>query len=394
MPRFDYFAVNASGQELTGQADGADSAEVSESLRRDGWTVLSIQPSPEQTSAFSAQEGIAFSQQLVAATQAGLPLSGALRAFSDEVSSARLRLRLVPVCEALERGEALNQNLLRSILGLSPSLAMILNSGLPQAAISGMLVHAIQSEATLRELKWRVIVLAAYPLCILTAFAGLWAILLLWIVPMYHEVFTQFSTTVSPALIYLMNLSTLLQHWDWRWVLGVIAMITASIFVAYKLTSATLRCQFRSAIPFVGSMYRLMAISDLAHLLAVMLECRVPLPRALTWAANGSRDAELTRLCVQVSERIQAGDSMDRITASQISLPAYVEQTLRWAELGQEGAEPLKSLSQMLRLRARMLAESTMPLMEPIMLCGSVVVVIGYVATIFPPLLRLLNDLS
>ena len=87
---------------------------------------------------------------------------------------------------------------------------------------------------------------------------------------------------------------------------------------------------------------------------------------------------------------------LDPVSASLAArgVPAHLEQMLRWASHGAEGAEPLRTMAKLLEARAKSLSLSAIPLLEPLMLIAMALSVAAYVLMVFPPLIKLLNDLS
>jgi type II secretory pathway component PulF len=228
----------------------------------------------------------------------------------------------------------------------------------------------------------------------LLALCGLWIFLVAYVTPMYADLLEGFGVDVNPGQRWLENLSRTISNLNWTWFVPVPFVLTGVLFLLYYLLPIAVRYKLWNSIPFVGSMYRLAALSNLAQTLAVMLEFQVPLPRSLTFAAAGLQDPELQFLCRRVASRVQSGEHMDVIISAEKGLPAYLEQILRWTLHGQNGSEPLKGLAQMLLLRARSLAQSAIPMLEPIIMIVAVISLIFYAVTLIPPAFSALNMLA
>ncbi|MDB5386505.1 MAG: gspF [Planctomycetaceae bacterium] len=394
MPKYEFIAVNEAGQKKTGQAEGSDSAAVRNELRLTGWTVFSINEIRIPTAGVSTAEAALMAQHLVTATQAGLPLSGALRALSEEASSRRFQRHLKTVCEALEHGEPLEKVLLDPTLRLPPAIAKILGSGLPLAAISQLLIQQIQSAGVLRELRAKVLLVLAYPACLMFLISGMWLFMVAYVTPLYSQILDGFGVSGQPLQKLLMQLSMFLTEIRWEWWACMVGGVVVAAFLSFRLIPAVVQRRMWCSIPFVGSMYRLAALSDLAETLAVLIACEVPLPQALVTAADQSRDPDLGLLCRGVSNQIRGGTRMEVIIAKERELPAHLEQILRWTARGQEGCEALQGLAIMLRVKSRLLAQSAIPLLEPIMMITSVLALVFYAVTVLTPVFKLLNLLA
>lgn len=394
MPKYDYMAVNEAGQKMSGQAEGPNSSAVRDELRQSGWIVFSIQEVRLPTGGLTDLDAESTTQQLTFAAQTGLPLPGALRAFADDSASPRVARCLKRVSMALEQGESLEKVLLDPALRVPPVIAKILGSRLPAEATSQLLLHAIQSAASLRVLRAKVLLMLSYPACLFLAICGLWICMVVFINPIFSDLAQSFSaipTTPNRQLEWLHSFQSQL-----TWKIGVVGLLVVfgAIVLWHRMIPSLVQHRLWACIPFIGSLYRMIALSDLAYTLAVLVQCHVPLPQALKSAAEKSRDADLAHTCQKVVPRIEAGERIETLISTEPSLPAHFEQILRWAALGQDGVEPLKALSQMLQQRAHLLAQSLIPMMEPVMLIASVLAALFYASSLLPPVFRLLNDFT
>ena len=394
MPRFRYTAVDAKNQPLTGEVEGTELAAVRAALSRHGLQVVTLQAVTEPRGSLSLSESAAISQQIALATGRELPLVGSLRAFTEEVYSSRLKRRLARVCEALETGEPLEKVLTNPALRLPASVSAILSSGLPHEAMTHLLSRALRAATTTADLRARAFLLLTYPILMIGVLGVFWLFLLLVVTPHIEEIFKDFGLQVSPLATQLFLMSHVLQSWNVLYLLTLIPVFVLGTAAFRVGLSAAARRRWWCGIPILGAMYRLTALSEFAHLLALMLESRVPLPQALMWSSAGINDADLQACCEDLAARLRWGEDPVSAARSAAGIPAHLEQMLHWAAHGVAGAEPLRTMARLLEIRAKSLSSAAMPLLEPLMLIAMVVSVLAYILTIFPPLIKLLNDLS
>lgn len=395
MPRFRYIAVNSQGESLSGEIDGVDVAAARVALLQAGLQVHELQLISEPSRKLSVDDGAAISQQIAAATQSELPLVGSLRAYAEEVFATHLRHRLFQMCDALEAGEPLERVLSNPALQLPPSVAAILGSGLPPAAMNHLLSQTLRATTTTFELRSRAALLVGYTLLMLSLIFGLWTFLLLVPTPYFKQIFQDFGTELPSVVVQLIMVSDLMRSSTgliWLFILLPVVGVL-SLAIQTRLSPAARR-RFFCGLPIIGAMYRLTALSEYARLLALMLETEVPLPQAVVWSAAGTNDADLQECSEDVAARLRWGD--DPVAASQAvpGLPAHMQQMLRWCAHGSEGAEPLRSMANLLEIRAKSLSMIALPLMEPVLMTAAIASVGFYVVCIFLPLIKLLNDLS
>ncbi len=395
MPRFRYTAVNLQGESLTGEIDDVDLAAARLALLQMGLQISHLSPVSEPTRKLSGDDGAAISQQIAAATQSELPLVGSLRAYAEEVFVGHLQRRLYRMCDALEAGEPLERVLSDPSLQLPPAVAAILGSGLPPAAMNHLLSQTLRANTTTFELRSRATLLVGYTVLMLSMIFGLWTFLLLVPTPYFKKIFEDFGTELPSVVVQLIMFSDLMRSslgLIWLFILLPVAGVLG-LAIQTRLSRAARR-RFFCGLPIIGAMYRLTALSEYARLLALMLETEVPLPQAVVWSAAGTNDADLQECSENVAARLRWGE--DPVTASQAAggLPAHMQQMLRWCAHGAAGAEPLRSMANLLEIRAKSLSMIALPLMEPVLMTAAIASIGFYVVCIFLPLIKLLNDLS
>lgn len=405
MPRFRYQALSADGQSLTGDVDSVDLATARAELVLAGLQIQELGPATDPAGPFSAADTVAMTQHLAIATQSVLPLIGSLRALSEEVLSSRLKDRLIGMCESLEAGEPLNAVLSRAAPHLPSAVGSILSSGMSPTAMNHLLTRALRAATTTADLRFRTLLVAVYPAIILISFTVLGLYLIVHVTFDFARIFEDFGTELPGLTIAVIAFSRLMRSMVGPYLFGIVPLIipiligtgvlgVAGVILTRRLVSPATRRRIWCGIPIVGSMYRLTALSEFARLLAMMLESEIPLPQAIVWSAAGVDDADLLACCEDLAARLKWGE--DPVTASQTArgVPAYLEQMLRYAALGSSGSDPLRSMAQLLEARAKSMSIIAMPLLEPLLLTGALVVVSIYVIAFFMPLIKLLNDLS
>ena len=405
MPRFRYQALTADGQSLTGEVESADLAAARQELLLAGLQVQELALAATGAGPFSASDTVTVSQHLAIATQSVLPLIGSLRALSEEVLSLRLRRRLIAMCESLEAGEPLHQVLSRSAPQLPSAVGSILSSGMPPAAMNHLLTRALRAASTTADLRFRTLLVAVYPVVISTSVITLGLYLMIHVTFDFVKIFEDFGTELPGLTVAVISFSRLVRSAVGPYFYGIVPLIVPilialgllavpGLVLIRKLVSPATRRRIWCGIPIIGSMYRLTALSEFARLLALMLESEIPLPQAIVWSAAGVNDADLQACCEDVAARMKWGE--DPVTASQSvpGVPSYLEQMLRYAALGPAGSDPLRMMAQLLEARAKSMSTIAMPMLEPLLLTGALIVVSIYVLALFMPLIKLLNDLS
>ena len=147
-------------------------------------------------------------------------------------------------------------------------------------------------------------------------------------------------------------------------------------------------------VPVLGPLWRWTALAEFSHYLGLLVDCNLPLSRALPLAAQGTRDPELERACRRVADEVAAGRSLSEALSWWRAIPTGLVKLLRWSEGYQTPAEALHMAGALFEARARSQAE----FLGAVAVVTAVILVIWGIAllvvALFMPLISLVSALS
>ena len=106
-------------------------------------------------------------------------------------------------------------------------------------------------------------------------------------------------------------------------------------------------------VPLVGTVWRSISWAEFCHLLALLLESRLPMPEALELTGQGVQNRDLERACRAMALEVEGGVNLARAMAGRPELPIGLARLLRWASDQDAVAEILHMSGEMLEARAR-----------------------------------------
>src|SRR5215217_2374689 len=108
---FAYQAQTADGQTLSGTIDAPDAEQASRQLQSLRLRVLEIGPTAraQRAQPLRGDDFLAFNQQLMHLTKAGLPVEHGLRLIAQDMRSGRMAATVREVADELERGTPLGE---------------------------------------------------------------------------------------------------------------------------------------------------------------------------------------------------------------------------------------------------------------------------------------------
>jgi len=334
----------------------------------------------------SAQEQLHFSEQLLALIYAGLPLLHAIELLSQSSRPSQLGW-LNALYDRLKGGDSFSD----CLIGLEGKFSMEFINLIKVSERSGDLSLALKTinEQLIAqiELRRKIQQALSYPMITLASSILLVIVILLWVVPVFKEVFENFHAELPAPTRLLMTLSGIFENW-----FGVLCIsfltLSALLMIAW-LKSIRLQkiCdRLILQIPIIGNLLRLATLTHWCQILGHLLASGLPLPEALRITAQSSNhwishdfSAEVFK---QLTRGWPLGEALNKADPSQILCDLETLQLLRiGAESGSLDLMLVKraeSLASQLSSRLNTLSQNLEPLMIILVgvIIGSLVIIL------------------
>lgn len=331
--------------------------------------------------------------QVSQAVQAGLPLESGLRALAEQTRSHRTRRALIRLSDRLREGVPLDQAIQQSMKALPRSMGSLIEAGMETGRLDTVMHYSVEQSQRGNWLRQQIWTSLAYPLFLFWAGLCICTFILTQIIPNFQQIFADFGTELPSLTIALISLSAGMTSIGWMPVVVAIPVMILVMVLIASFGSSQLVQQWVSSIPLFGRVFHLAALSDFCQILAILMEARLPLPKALKYAAIASNDRWLQRRCRVVRQDLENGVAADE--AAQVAgFPSALCQVLRHASSERTVTEALHGLSDVYAARCNVSTRLVTSIIEPFV----VIVVMGFAGltaiAVFLPLIKLLNDLS
>lgn len=318
-----------------------------------------------------------------------LPLTVALRTAAAESPSAR-RQMLLGLCERIEAGESIDSAL--AATGNSvPHYLQVLLHGAAKTPNAGRILSGYLEQARRSSDRWRQLrVDLASPMVLCTAMVAIFLFVVIWLIPQFTKIFTDFGTKLPVMTEFLIGLSDLFLHFVPVWILMAAALSTLA-FAAWN--SAAGRSNLWR-LPLIGLPLRSSVLADFTSFLALLVEFRTPLHEAVLSASDAANDPWLRQVCQKISTRLQSGESPAQAVGTIKSFPATLRHSFRYATDPEAFRDALASQATIFNSTAET-TSSTVPLIiGPMAVMGTALFATLTAIALFAPLVALLNDLS
>jgi type IV pilus assembly protein PilC len=326
------------------------------------------------------------SRQLATMTAAGLPLLRSITIVGEQTSNAKLAAVLQDVAREVETGSNLSDALAHHPLEIPPIMVSMLRAG----ETGGFLDTALNSVATTfeKEAKLKATIKSAmtYPIAVLAIALIAVVAMLIFIVPIFKNMFAQFGGQLPLPTEILVVLSD--QMW---WILPVlvVAFFAASMYYKARKDTEGFRRRVHPLllrVPIFGPLMGKVAVARFARNLSNMTAAGVPLLRALAVVGQTSGNYVLERASDRVAESVRLGRSMAAPLADEKLFPPMVVQMIAVGEESGAIDDMLAKVADVFDDQVEATANALTSLIEPLLISVLGVVVGGMVVALYLPI--------
>lgn len=329
--------------------------------------------------------------QMAEVMRTGLPLSSGLAALAEEEENRRIRASLMYLSRRLSAGEELPGVLSR--MNAAPDLVALMRAGQHSGRTDEVLLSYVEHVEKVKQHRQRLRIALLYPLFLVVwALFGFiaYAFLIpqeLWIFDDFGMELSWFSRTVLETADYVHRNFVLIS-------VVTVAVILAGWFCLEFLFSATARRRILLAVPVIGRILRLSALSRFTRMLSVLLRHRVSLPAAISRAGEACRDPLLTRAADALAGHLESGRPADELQGvDRVFSPTLLEL---FSVVGTDAAlgETLEAMCSAYETRLQTRIASLQIVARPVVIILTGLFIAGLMFALLHPLLSLLNDLG
>jgi type IV pilus assembly protein PilC len=401
MPTFRWQGVSPKGETLKGEMEATSRDAVIIRLR-----TQRIQPVPskikEKGKGFDKEFAIpsfgapvkshdlvVFTRQFATMINAGLPILQCLQILAAQTESKAFRKVIGEIKDDVESGSTLADATRKH-----PKVFTDLYTSLVQAGeIGGILDTILQRLATYLEkaasLKSKVKGAMIYPACIVAAAILVTAVLLIFVIPVFADVFKSFGAALPAPTQFVINLSNFMV----ANVYYLACLPVAGFFgvrAAYRtdqgrlvIDSATLR------IPVFGILLRKAAVARVTRTLSTLVSSGVPILDALTITSRTAGNRVIERAIANARQSIASGHTIaDPLTESKV-FPPMVCQMISVGETTGALDAMLGKIADFYDAEVDQTVANLMSLLEPMVILFLGVVIGGLVVAMYLPIFNL-----
>ena len=323
-----------SGKTVRGELRAGGEAVVNVTLRRQGIMVTKIKKRVYRSGKKITDKDLTmFTRQLATMMKAGVPLLQAFDIVGKGHANPSMSKLILDIRSDIETGTSLNNAFRKYPRYFDPLFCNLVGAG-EQAGILEDLLHrlAVYKEKTL-ALKSKIKSALTYPIAILAVAFIVVAVIMIWVVPAFKQVFTSFGADLPAPTLIVMGMSEFFVQW-WYLIFGSIFggiyFFIESWRRSLKMQQAMDRLLLR--LPIFGAVIRKATIARWTRTLATMFAAGVPLVEALDSVGGASGNAVYLDATRRIQTEVSTGTSLTVAMQNVNVFPSLVTQMVAIGE--------------------------------------------------------------
>lgn len=399
MPEYAYHAVDKMGRASDGTMVADDEHLLERRLREIGYWLIDVKVQSARKQGGShkvpRRELIDFFNGMTSLQIAGIPVADAIAAMAEEIEQPSLKYILNDVGMNVQAGNDLSSSFRKFPKVFSEQVCNLIQAG----EHGGNLVATFKDLS--EHLEWvdRIVSdvkqASVYPLMILSAVAGLIALMFVFVVPQFAKILSELDIELPALTRGVIAIGEFSQSYWW----AILAALAACIFALRRIRkinpSLSMRIdRFKLSMPVFGNIQRLLVQSQFVHNLALMLKAGVPIVDALKLSRGLTNNLVMDTAIEHAEAAVQRGD---RISDALRAHNVVSSLTLRMIVVGEDSGRldtTLQQVADRFDEEIPRQIKRVFALLEPMITLVLVAIVGLIAASIFLPMFALISGLG
>ncbi len=426
MPRFNYIALDARGQESTGLMEAGSPNEVIGQLRQAGYFPTSVfeegkggrdgkvtataaakavrAPRTRTKKGFSFFQRkkikpkllMIFTRQLATLIDSGLPLLRSLTVLSKQERDVVLRTTINKLSDGVQGGGTFSDSLSQHPAIFNDLYVNMVKAGELGGVLEIVLSRLAEFQEKATKIRNKVTAAMVYPIIVMIMAIAIMVFLLVFIVPKFEAIFHDMlgDKPLPGITLFVIGVSRFVQD-HYLVLLGTVIAVVAGYRFANgtKGGKATID-RFKLYIPLFGDLLRKTAISRFSRTLGTLVTSGVPILQALNITRETAGNMVIANAISQVHDSVKEGESIVQPLEASGAFPPMVISMIDVGEETGQLPEMLLKVADVYDDEVDNSVAALTSMLEPIMIVFLALIVGTIVIALFMPLISIISGLQ
>lgn len=394
-PIFVWEGTDKRGVKMKGEQPAKNANLVRAELRRQGITPTVVKPKGKPLfgsggRTISAKDIAFFSRQLATMMKSGVPIVASLEIIAGGQKNPKFKDLVNSLRADIEGGSSIYEALSKHPVQFDELYRNLVKAGESAGVLDTVLDTIATYKENIESLKGKIKKALFYPAMVVAAALLVSAILLIFVVPQFEEVFKGFGADLPAFTKFIVGISRFMVGWWWMILLVTAGTIVAFIFLKKRsLAFSHFLDRMILRMPVIGKIMHEAALARFARTLAVTFAAGVPLVEALESVAGATGNTVYENAVKRVRDDVSVGYPVN-MAMKQTGL--FPHMVIQMTAIGEEAGAldaMLYKVAEFYEQEVNNAVDALASLIEPIIVVILGVIVGSMVIAMYLPIFKL-----
>jgi len=335
-----------------------------------------------------------FTRQFATMINAGLPLVQCLDILGQQTDNKAFGTVITNVMNDVESGSTLAEALRKHPKVFDKLFCNMVQAGEAGGVLDDILLRLASYIEKAEALRRKVKSAMTYPMVVFTVAVGATFFMLIFVIPTFAKIFTEFGGNLPLPTKIVLSLSNLLIK-GWYLLVGVIVLLVV-LYRQYVKTEKGRRSvdAFKLKIPVLGDVLRKGAIARFTRTLGTLISSGVPILDGLDITAQTSGNKVIEEAIQSTRNSIREGETISAPLRHAKVFPPMVVQMIGIGEETGALDEMLNKIAAFYDDEVNTAVDTLTSVIEPLMIVLMGLIVGGMVVAMYMPMFKLVSVIA
>lgn len=388
---FRWVGQDRAGKTVRGEMQASGEAQVNAVLRRQGIKILEVKKQRLGRGGSVTEKDITlFTRQLATMMKSGVPLLQAFDIVGKGHANPAVARLLMTIKADVETGMNLKQAFEKHPLYFDALFCNLVGAGEAAGILESLLDRLATYKEKILGIKAKIKSALFYPIAIIVVAVVITAIIMIFVIPAFKEVFKSFGADLPTPTLIVMAMSDFVVA-NWFILFGGLGGALYAFFWTWKRSEKMQQVMDRLTlkIPVFGDLIRKSSIARWTRTLATMFAAGVPLVEALGSVAGASGNYVYFLATKKIQAEVSTGSSL---TTSMQGTDVFPNMVIQMAMIGEEAGSldaMLGKVADFFEQEVDDTVDALASLMEPMIMVVLGTLIGGMVIAMYLPIFKL-----
>lgn len=336
---FVWQGTDKRGAKMKGEVQGKNLNLVKADLRRQGITPTVVRKKPKPLfgkagKPIKSRDIATFARQIATMMQSGVPLVTGIEIIANGQKNPRMGEMLADIRDQISGGSSLSEALAKHPVQFDALFQNLVRAGEGAGVLDTVLDTVATYKERIESLKAKIKKALFYPAAVIAVAFGVSALLLMFVVPQFEELFKGFGADLPAFTQMLVSASRWMVSYWWM-ALGLAVGAGIAFVQGLKRSPSFARGfdRLMLKLPIIGQILHQSAIARFARTLALTFKAGVPLVEALDTCAGATGSVVYEDAVKRIRDDVAVGYALN-VSMKQVDL--FPHMVVQMTAIGEE----------------------------------------------------------